>query len=214
MKKDEKTKLTRQKIIHAAIEEFGTKNYDGASVNAICAHNKISKGLIYHNFKNKDELYLECVKICYQQLMENLKNVPYSSLDFHERLKMLMDTRQIFFEENPHFAQIFFNSILNPPKHLLKELKMLRNDYDHYLKQRYTELLKNVQLKPAVSLEKAVQYFLIFQEMYNSYFRNLHSENQDMYTLIEMHETKISELLNVILYGISCQKENFEDTCC
>ncbi len=41
------------------IREFGTKNYESASVNAICNTGQISKGLFYHN-KNKDEIYLEC----------------------------------------------------------------------------------------------------------------------------------------------------------
>lgn len=45
-----------------AIEEFGEKGYDNASINTICAKYSISKGLIHHNFKNKDELYLWSVE--------------------------------------------------------------------------------------------------------------------------------------------------------
>ena len=57
----------------AAMEEFGTKSYDAASLNTMCIENQISKGLIYHNFKNKDELYLQCVGQCYAQMTEYLK---------------------------------------------------------------------------------------------------------------------------------------------
>lgn len=211
MKKEEKTKLTREKIVNAAMKEFGEKHYDRASINTICTNNNISKGLIYHNFKNKDDLYLECVKICYQKLIEASEHIPYSSIDFHKQLEEFINARQTFFKNNPYLAKIFFNSILFPPPHLSGELKYIRKDYDNFLKIRYTELLKNVQLKPSLSLEKAVQYFLIFQEMYNSYFRDLHIENQNMDTLIEIHETKISELLDILLYGMSAQKERQED---
>lgn len=64
MKQSEKTKRTKEKIMAAAMEEFGTKSYDAASLNTMCIENQISKGLIYHNFKNKDQLYLQCVGQC------------------------------------------------------------------------------------------------------------------------------------------------------
>lgn len=73
MKKEEKTKRTRQRILAAGLAEFGTKNYEKASVNAICAESQISKGLLYHNFKSKDELYLECVRVSCEKLMEHLQ---------------------------------------------------------------------------------------------------------------------------------------------
>ena len=57
MKKEEKTKQTCEKIVHAATIEFGSRSYDAVSLNAICGKYQIAKGLIYHNFKNKDELY-------------------------------------------------------------------------------------------------------------------------------------------------------------
>mgnify|MGYP003184531549 CR=1 FL=1 len=62
MKKQEKTQKTKERILTAALQEFGTKSYDTASINSICEIGKIPKGLIYHNFKGKDELYLLCVK--------------------------------------------------------------------------------------------------------------------------------------------------------
>ena len=61
MKKEEKTEITRAKIYAAAINEFGTNGYAEGSINNICKTG-INKGLIYHNFKDKDELYLECVR--------------------------------------------------------------------------------------------------------------------------------------------------------
>ena len=56
----------------AALVEFGEKGYEAASINVICAESQISKGLLYHNFKSKDDLYLQCVKLCYNQMTEYL----------------------------------------------------------------------------------------------------------------------------------------------
>lgn len=73
MKKEEKTKQTCEKIVHAATIEFGSRSYDAVSLNAICGKYQIAKGLIYHNFKNKDELYLYCVKKSFEKLMSYLE---------------------------------------------------------------------------------------------------------------------------------------------
>lgn len=73
MKKEEKTKQTCEKIVHAATIEFGSRSYDAVSLNAICGKYQIAKGLIYHNFKNKDELYLYCVKKSFEKLMSYME---------------------------------------------------------------------------------------------------------------------------------------------
>ena len=51
---------------------FWEGNYEAASINAICAKSQMSKGLLYHNFTSKDDLYLQCVKLCYNQMTEYL----------------------------------------------------------------------------------------------------------------------------------------------
>lgn len=63
MKSEEKTKITREKIINAGIKEFGSKGYAASSINNI-SDSGIAKGLIYHNFTGKDDLYIECLRIC------------------------------------------------------------------------------------------------------------------------------------------------------
>lgn len=203
MRKEEKTKLTREKIIQAAIQEFGTKTYEVASLNTICMENQISKGLIYHNFKNKDELYLECVNICYCELIKHLQELTSDEVDVQKKLKEILKARQDFFNENPFYRQIFFNSILMPPNHLVKELKSLRSNYNDFLKTRYQEILMNMELRKDVTMEKALTHLIVLQEMYNSYFRDMYYENEDFNDLVETHENKISELLDIMLYGIA-----------
>lgn len=208
MKKAEKTKLTCEKIVQASIVEFGTKSYEAASLNTICSENQISKGLIYHNFKNKDELYLVCVKKCYDEMTVHIQRADCSLESVQGRIKELLNKRQLFFEENPYYRQLFFNSILMPPKHLTKELKQLRQGYDDSVRMRYRELLEQIELRNGVSVEKAVDYLMIFQEMYNSYFRSMDCKSEDMCALIETHENKLSEMLDIALYGLADQKKS------
>lgn len=54
MKQEEKTRLTRERILSAAINEFGTKGYEKANINSVSGAG-IAKGLIYHNFSGKGD---------------------------------------------------------------------------------------------------------------------------------------------------------------
>lgn len=102
MKKEEKTELTKKKILSAALQEFGSNGYRGASLNAIC-ESGIPKGLLYHNFKNKDALYLSCVELCFQSLTKCLKEA-----NIGNDLEKYMRVRMEFFEKNKMEARIFF----------------------------------------------------------------------------------------------------------
>ena len=118
MKQQERTQRTMQRILAGAVEEFGTNSYENASINTICAKNKIAKGLVYHNFKGKDELYLECVRICYEHLLDHLRGGMPAPQNAQADLQKMMQLRQEFFEQNPHYSNIFFNTVLHPPRHL------------------------------------------------------------------------------------------------
>lgn len=73
MKREEKNAQTRQRIVDAALEEFSQKGFEGASLNVVCAQNDLSKGIIYHYFKDKDELYLLCVGLCFDEMAGKLR---------------------------------------------------------------------------------------------------------------------------------------------
>ena len=46
MRQEEKTELTRERILQAAMREFGTNGYAATKVNTICGKYGIPKGLL------------------------------------------------------------------------------------------------------------------------------------------------------------------------
>lgn len=203
MKQIEKAKQTYNRILNAALIEFGTKSYDKASLNAICSKNNIPKGLIYHNFKNKEELYLCCVKECFFKLTDYLKKGEYSQDNAWDNMIMLFELRQEFFEKNPNYSKIFFQTIFIPPNHLLKQIKDLKYEFDTFHIQRFKELLKNIKLRDNITDAMATEYFLFYQEMFNRYFQKKTQDNEDFLVLIMDHEIKLLNMLNIMLYGIA-----------
>lgn len=203
MKKEEKTSRTYERIMSAAIVEFGTKNYDTASLTTLCNENQISKGLVYHNFKNKDELYLKCVEKCFEKMTEYLKGRLYKDESVQKSIHNLFQIRQQFFKENPYYCNIFFNTVLQTPGHLTKEIHAIREEYDTFYVSCFQELLQQMQLRDGITVDMAKEYFMIFLEMYNGYFRRKSSEKEDIYALAEDHEINLSRILDIMLYGVA-----------
>lgn len=70
----------QERILNAATKEFAEKNYANASTNEIVKQAGISKGLLFHYFKNKKELYL----FLYDYYLELMVNDLFANIDLYE----------------------------------------------------------------------------------------------------------------------------------
>ena len=68
MRQEDRKRKSRQSIFMAAFQEFGTLGYENVNIEKICKVHGISKGMMYHYFSNKDDLFLACV----QKVIEDL----------------------------------------------------------------------------------------------------------------------------------------------
>lgn len=202
MTREKKNLRSRRRIIDSAIEEFGDKIYGEASINSICKRGEISKGIIYHYFKDKDDLYLTCVRESFDKLIEALNSKEYD-FNIKKDIKGYLSLRHRFIQENPNYGNIFFNAVLHPPKHLTEEIREMKNTLDDLNINYYRQALKNVDLREDVSEEDAVEYFMMLQETFNIYFQNKLYDGLDIKDLIEEYEQKLGKILKIMLYGIA-----------
>lgn len=197
MRKEEKTELTKEKILKAAMQEFGSNGYVGASINTICKAG-IQKGLIYHNFKNKDALYLACVERCFQSLTNYLKEA-----DIGNDLEKYMRVRMEYFEKNKMEARIFFDAVLQPPEELNEQIIILRKEFDELSKELYRKILDSIELRQEITYDDAMEYFTMMQYMFNSYFSSRTYCTLTLSDKMNVHETNLPRVLDLMLYGIA-----------
>lgn len=197
MKKAEKTELTREKILRAAMEEFGTNGYAGSSLNNICGAG-ISKGLLYHNFAGRDALYLACVQRCFLDLTAYLREQE-TGADFHRYL----DTRLCYFRKNPLHARLFFEAVLQPPEALRIQIDELRTEFDALNRQLFREILKTLPLQLGVTEQDAMEYFLLMQNLFNGYFSSSIFHGMPLADAMTAHEEKLTKFFSFLLYGIA-----------
>ncbi len=202
MKKEEKTELTKEKIITAAIEEFGTKGYAASSLNSICKNFNISKGLIYHNFENKDKIYLSCISKCFLEVIKYLE-----SENIEGDLHRYMELRFAFFSKYPLYARLFFEAVLEPPSKLINEIKEIKKGFDELNKKIYKSALKTLNLRTGITEKDALEYYELMLEMFNGYFSSSAYANTDFTMMISDHEQKLKKILNFMIYGIAKEVE-------
>lgn len=197
MKKEEKTAKSKEKIILSAIKLIGEKGYDAFTISSLCTINNISKGLMYHNFSGKDDLYLQCVKRCYTDLINFLQReteIP--------NINEYIERRLIFFRENPEYARIFFESIIYTNNKLYEEIQEIRKDLVELNRKVYFQLIKSIKLRDGISEDVAMEHFNLIQNMLNGYLSSYIFRGKDIEIIVEEQEKNLQNMLDLIIYGI------------
>lgn len=207
MKQKEKNLQSRQRILEGALKEFSKKSYAEASLNNICNDNGISKGIIYHYFKDKDELYLQCAKECFDALSLYL-SAAVGTLHggVEEHLRGYFDARLRFFGENPLYLNLFCNAIINPPIHLLKAVGEVKREFDTLNVSVLTELLGKVTLRPGISVAEVVEDFRAYQDFFNARYLSIR-QGSSAESILKSHEERCHRQIKMLLYGV-IGKEN------
>lgn len=199
MKREEKNQQTRRRILDSALAEFSEHGYEASSVNAICAVPNISKGIIYHYFNTKDELYLACIEECFALLTKYLKNtLKLTSENIQDQLEEYFIARLNFFNENYVYQRIFYEAILGSPFHLRKEIKNKKQEFELLNLQILERILEPVSLRPGITKEDVFKIFKQFQ-----YIVNIECQYGDLSgRKFELHEKNCRKFMSILLYGI------------
>lgn len=200
MKQSERASLSREKIMGAAMDEFGTKGYRGGSMGSICKTG-INKGLLYHFYPGKDELYLECLKVSCQKLVDELQDADPS-------LEAYIRVRTRFYQEHEKESRILFECLLDPPGPLKERINEIMVPVQAYNARIHEKLLSALTLRKGITREKADTYLKVFQKMFNSYFSSPAMQDKSMEERVAVHEQAIPLILDCVLYGIAEKKED------
>lgn len=197
MRKEEKTRLRREKIIAAALSEFAKKGYTGFVINELCKVDGISKGVLYHNFSGKSDLYLTCVQESFETALALFlgeeEQVP-SLADYMER-------RHQFYQQFPEHSHIFFEAMIATPEELETEIAPQKEIFLNLNEQVCQKLLSESKLKNHIDEKQAMAYLRLIQDMFRSYYLTVSSDNS-LTNLVSGYEQQLSQVLEMMIYGI------------
>lgn len=127
MTQTKKTEITRSQIITAALEEFGEKGFQYASIRRICKNGNFSNGKLFHHFEDKSDLYIGCIEYAYSLLADHIIKFNFDeSLSLEENSLELFTHWQNFWKIHPELVSVFFESRIAAPEELRDRIIHIR----------------------------------------------------------------------------------------
>ncbi len=182
--KNKKNKISSfYNIIESSIKLFSKKWYSSVSIAEICRKTKISNGLFYHYFSNKDEL----IKTILDKTVEEINNLlsDIKGNDIGQKIYNIIDSMLNYTNKNKDLILVF------------REGQYRYIEYERKLVQIYKNTLKKI-LNTEISLSL---YLFVFGGIRFCSIRNA------LYGI----NISIDALKDIVLNGIF-HKMNFEST--
>ena len=203
MKREDNNALSRALILDAAMREFSARGYEGASLNTAWAEKGISKGVIYYHFKDKDEIYLLCVKRCFEALTAHLQATAAILTGTPEtRLEVYFDARARFFADKPLYLGIFCDAVVRSPAALATAVADCRRDFDALNIAVLTDLLHSAKLRAGMRVETIVEDFRVYMDFFNLRFKTEWERGCAPEQALRVHEEQCHRQLRILLYGV------------
>lgn len=109
---------TRQRILAAAGEEFGTHGFAATTVDQIARRARVNKAMIYYHFPNKRALYTCIIRDVFAPITARVRAAMADESALDKKLDRLIDTIVRSIDESTHFLPIFLREIADGGAHL------------------------------------------------------------------------------------------------
>ena len=207
MTQKERQDRSREEIYRAALEEFGTLGYERVNMERICGQHGISKGMMYHYYSNKDELFLLCVERTFADLKAHVERDmgELAEQNMLDAIKNFFMIREHYFQLHPKQKVIFEDAMLHPPKHLVEPIQELRAPIREVNRQFIKQLVARMPLRSEVEPKKAARYLESVEYFFRSVMRNYREGcgEEDLHVMFET----AGEMLDMVLFGILRQSD-------
>ncbi|MGI8313753.1 TetR/AcrR family transcriptional regulator [Halobacillus mangrovi] len=147
----------RDRILNAALREFAQRGYKQASTNQIVKDADISKGALFHYFKNKKDLYLALYDHFVDLFMEQLETqMDWSEKDIFVRNRSMAAIKIELYHRYPEMFNFLNTAFTENAREVHKALESRK---DKFLHQNYRTMMADIDrsaFKENVDIDKAV----------------------------------------------------------
>ncbi len=152
----------RQKILDASIREFAENGYEKASTNAIVKEAGIAKGLLFHYFGNKKELYLYVLDYCIEHYVDYfLRNLGDLPADLLDRLMAWGTLKVKMLSEDPLIYRMSVSTIEGVTAEIKSELMQRYAKQTERLMPVFLKGMDFSGLREGLDPQEAIQFVLL-----------------------------------------------------
>ncbi len=177
----------RDAILNAALKEFTLRGFDNASTNIIAKESGISKALMFHYVKNKQELFL-FVYDYFTELLdkEYFAKMDFSKKDIFDRLRQSYLLQIDLIKQYPWIFEFSKLSIMTKSDEVNKALENRANKRQSSCDHQIFDMIDVSKFRAGLNVEKCKQFILwanvgftdeILDDIRNSDASNLNYES-------------------------------------
>ncbi len=195
----------RNTIINACLEEFAEKGYEKASTNIIVNRAGISKGLLFHYFGSKKNLYLYLLDMTIQHFVDRMLELQAEPKDdiFERIIQSGMIKVQMAYEE-PLMYKLIMEAFIDTPSGMEEDINhRYQKLYDQSMPGAF-ENIDYTKFRDDIDKSKAIEFMILcLDSIYNKYVKM--AKGKAMKLSIEEAEAIVREqyvFVDMIKHGI------------
>lgn len=138
-------------ILEAARRVFAKKGFSQATVEDIAEAAEVAKGTVYLYFRSKREIYLAALRQGILALKEETRKNLEAAQPVEEKVRVFIETRINYCEENRDFFKIYhseFGNLFGHPASVNKDFKNLYIEQARMLERVLEEGIRRNELRP------------------------------------------------------------------
>jgi AcrR family transcriptional regulator len=106
MRKPKAPEANRARILAAAIAEFASSGFEGASMDAIAARTDTTRALINYYFRSKEKLYLAVLERVYGEIRDAERELQLDHLPPVEAIRRIVEFTYNYYVEHEYFVRL------------------------------------------------------------------------------------------------------------
>ena len=145
----------RNRIINSALEEFSKNGYQNTSTNAIVKKAEISKGLLFHYFGNKKELYNSLEKFVITTIKNSIVNqLNWEETDFFNRIQEVTNIKMALTIEYPYIYEFATEMFKDKSAEDMRE--KTNEEFGDLVQKIYTHNISYDKFKEGLDMKKTM----------------------------------------------------------
>jgi len=155
------SKEKQERILNASIKEFAQNGFVKASTNEIIKNAGISKGLLFHYFKNKKTLYLFLYDYCLDLCMKEFYNkINMDEPDIFTKLRECLFVKAKLIMKYPEFFLFIEVAYIETQNEVKTDLQLIN---ESFIISMYAKLFHNIdasKFKEGLDIEKCINIII------------------------------------------------------
>ncbi|MEW9096075.1 MAG: TetR/AcrR family transcriptional regulator [Clostridiaceae bacterium] len=151
----------QERILNAAMKEFAQKGFENASTNEIVKEAEISKGILFHYFKNKKQLFLFLYDYCVElNINEFYGKINLDERDLFVRLRQILSIKFELMNKHPEMFKFLEVAYMEDSINVKNELENINSKFTKSALNKIFEGIDISKFKDNIDVKKAINIII------------------------------------------------------